>query len=126
MALRLSELARDLERRHMNEMNDTISNIQRQAEERSLLLLQNESSKMDSLMNETEMFKINSESQIAEAQEKFKNALQLQLKEQREAHANELQIRVAETEARANELRVTLLEEKDKQFRAEKQALEAR
>jgi hypothetical protein len=126
MALRLSELARDLERRHMEEMHNKMSQIQYQAEQQSMRLLQSESAKMEQVMGESEMLKINSESQIAEAQEKFKKALQNQLREQREAHANELQIRIAEVEARANELRNTILEEKDKQFRAEKLALEAR
>ncbi len=46
--------------------------------------------------------------------------------EQRAAHAEELRRSVADAEARATALRLAVITEKDKQFAAEKEALEAR
>jgi hypothetical protein len=50
----------------------------------------------------------------------------LQLEEQRQSHSEELRRATLESEARATELRVSIVAEKDKQFAAEKDALETR
>jgi hypothetical protein len=49
-----------------------------------------------------------------------------QLEEQRSSHSEELRRSLLEAEARATELRVSIVSEKDKQFAAEKDALETR
>lgn len=49
-----------------------------------------------------------------------------QLEEQRQSHSEELRRATLEAEARATELRVSIVAEKDKQFAAEKDALETR
>jgi hypothetical protein len=126
MALRLSEQARELERQHQAELNDKLKQVQNQAEEHSMLVLQNESVKMDQLIGEAEVSKINLEVQLVEARETFKNTLERELQAQRDAHAEEMRVRLEEAETRAGELRMAVLEEKDKMFQAEKASIESR
>jgi len=126
MALRLSELARELEQKHASEVSAKLSSAAREAEETRLRLLAEESSKIDELLGEAEMFKIQSEAQLTDTSDKFKRLLSSQLEEQRISHNEELRRSLLEAEARATELRVSVVGEKDKQFASEKDALEAR
>jgi len=90
MALRMSELARELEARHAAELNDKLAAASRTAEETRLALLASESSKIDELLGEAEMFKIHSEASITDTTDKFKKMLGSQLEEQRISHNEEL------------------------------------
>jgi len=126
MALRLSELNRHLESQHNRELHENLTLVSKQAEEQRLSLLNSESAKMEELLGEAEMYKIRSEAELVDANAKFKDILAKQLEDQRRSLTEELRRSVQEAESRATELRLSVVEEKDKQFAAEKDALETR
>ncbi len=83
-ALRLSELSRELEARHSSDMESRLSDTVRTAEQQRMVLLQTESSKIEELMGEAELFKVNTEAELVEKTEEFKRTLEQQLGDQRE------------------------------------------
>ena len=101
-------------------MGRKVTETLRAAENERVQMLQTESAKIDELLGEAEIFKVQSEADMVEKTESFKQLLASQLQEQRDNHTEELRRALLEAEGRGSSLRDTVIAEKDKQFASEK------
>lgn len=118
--MRLSELSRQLDAQHSSDLNGKLSLTVRNAEQQRMSLLQIESAKIEELIGEAELFKLQSELEIAEKAEEFKRILAIQLEDQRQAHSDEIRRTLLENETRATAMHNAIIAEKDKQNASEK------